>query len=118
MPPSLPQLFTTTFGAATVLAASNRSFFFTDPLGLTDARTGAVWLAYVRCPIPAVIAPNVSSFINCTQVLRSSPDHGASWGGELVLDATFPMGDGGVNAGLQLRSGRLLFQRNGHSSRE
>jgi hypothetical protein len=71
---------------------------------------------YVRCPIPATINPSVSAFVNCTQLLRSSLDHGVTWSPEMVVDGTTPQHDGGVGAGLQLASGRLLFPRNGAGS--
>jgi sialidase-1 len=101
------------FGPVQVVAASNSSVLYTNPLGLLDEHTRNLWLAYVRCPIPPGAPPGRSVFRNCTQLVRTSLDGGVSWSPEHEVEGSFPQDDGGVGSGLQLESGRLIFPRNG-----
>jgi sialidase-1 len=109
-----------TFGNVEVIAESNRSTLYTNPLLLVDETTTHVWLAYVRCPVPPGAPPGRSVFQNCTQLVRMSTNHGGSWSAEREIEESYPQHDGGVGSGLQLATvagsrhgGRLMFPRNG-----
>ena len=102
-----------TFSPIRPIALSNESVLYTNPLGLLDQHTQNLWLAYVRCPIPPGAPPGRSVFQNCTQIVRTSLDIGASWSEEHDIPGSYPQGDGGVGSGLQLADGKLIFPRNG-----
>lgn len=109
-----------TFGDVEVIAESNHSMLYTNPLLLVDESTTHMWLAYVRCPVPPGAPPGRSVFQNCTQLVRVSTTHGGSWSSEREIEESYPQRDGGVGSGLQLamnagsnHDGRLVFPRNG-----
>ena len=107
-----------TFDDLEVIAESNHTVLYTNPLLLLDETTTRLWLAYVRCPVPPGAPPGRSVFQDCTQLVRMSANHGGSWSAEREIEGSYPQSDGGVGSGLQLASGgshggRLLFPRNG-----
>ena len=79
-----------TFSPIQVIASSNESVLYTNPLGLLDHTTKQLWLAYVRCPIPPGAPPDRSVFQNCTQIVRNSVDNGGSWSAEREVSGSYP----------------------------
>lgn len=93
-----------TWGAARALALATEAYFYTNPQPLYDAARGAVWLLYMRC---AAVAGGGNAFLNCTTVLSSSTDAGATFGAP--ADVGPAQTSSGGFGGLVTAAGRLIF---------
>lgn len=99
------------WSAATALALANASFFYTNPQPLFDPARNATWLLYMRC---AVVAGGGDAFGNCTTVVQSSSDEGATWGAPRDVGA--PQRSSGGFGGVALATGRLVFSAPGNDA--
>jgi hypothetical protein len=94
------------WGPATPLpfAMANDTYFYSNPNGLVDPRSGIVWVLYAQCTVAAVYG-------HCVQVIAASKDDGATFA--VMATPAHPMQIPGVSGGIITTSGRLLFPVDG-----